>query len=52
MLAGPISKRFVIGSAACRSSVLTRPSQNRVLLQSAFKIAGGVALTAAATDTY
>src|SRR5216684_6290410 len=41
-LGWPISTELTIGSAACSSSVFTRPSQNCALLYSAFRIVGAL----------
>src|SRR5207247_912448 len=41
-LGWPISTGLTIGSAACSSSVFTRPSQNCVLLESAFRMVGAL----------
>src|SRR4029077_12561781 len=38
----PISTELTIGNAACSSSVFTRPSQNCVLLYSAFRMVGAL----------
>jgi len=41
-LGWPISTGLTIGSAACSSSVFTRPSQNWVLLYIAFRMVGAL----------
>src|ERR1700676_3054551 len=49
-LGWPISTALTIGSAACSSSVLTRPSQNCVLLIEGVQNGRGIALANAAFD--